>query len=363
MKPLVVWQLHEGNISGANIAMIEYVTALSDTYRFHAILPHSGTMCAALEKQNIPFSIIYQYGWAGKKGNLIQIFRKIIRTFIAIITVRMLLLKLKPSFVFTNTLIPFVSAKVSIGLKIPHVWFIHEFGWEDFGFRIGWGNESYAFKKMSDWSNFVIVNSDAVLKKIQTLLRNVEIKRIYQPVSWDSHDNFNRTKIACFLMFGQLAPTKGHIDVLEALAIAHKKSPAKKVSLHIVGPSEDKQYVNFLYNVIEQLQLQEIVKIKEGYFDKEQIIPRYEALIVASNSEAFGRVIIEAKKAGLGIIARNTGGAPELLSKPQDHLFESIEELGGILSCYNHLSHNDSFLPYDEGEEILKLKNLLQSII
>jgi glycosyltransferase involved in cell wall biosynthesis len=164
-------------------------------------------------------------------------------------------------------------------------------------------------------------------------------------------------------MFGQISPTKGHKDVLEALGYVHKNFPDKNISLHIVGPSEDKQYVNLLYNKIEQLQLQEIVKIKESYFDKEQIIPMYEALIVASNSEAFGRVIIEAKKAGLGIIARNTGGAPELLSKPQDHLFGSVEDLGGILSCFTRQSHNDSTLPYDEADEILKLKNLLQSII
>ncbi len=363
MKPLVVWQLHEGNISGANIAMIEYATALSNGYRFHAILPHSGTMCAALEKKNIPFSIIHQYGWTGKKGNLIQIFRKTIRTFIAIITVKRLLLQLKPTFVFTNTLIPFVSAKVSTRLRIPHVWFIHEFGWEDFGFRIGWENESYAFKKMSDWNKLVIVNSDAVLNKFQSVLRNVEIKRIYQPVSWVSHNDCNKSKIARFLMFGQLAPTKGHIDVLEALAMAQKKCPDKKINLHIVGPSEDKQYLNVLYKKIEQLQLQNIVKIKEGYFEKEQIIPSYETLIVASYSEAFGRVIIEAKKAGLGVIVRNTGGAPELLSERQDRLFNSVEDLANILTCYNHKQHNDFMLPYDESEEILKLENLLQSII
>src|SRR5689334_18271928 len=65
-KQKIVWVAHEGNKSGANVALLEYVAALKDVYDFHIILPHEGNMISALTNRRIPYSIIRQYGWAGK---------------------------------------------------------------------------------------------------------------------------------------------------------------------------------------------------------------------------------------------------------------------------------------------------------
>src|SRR5258706_8100449 len=86
VKKKIVWLAHEANVSGANIALLEYVDALSDTYDFHIILPHEGNMREALQQRNIPCSVIHQYGWTGESGwrNWIKRFRIVIRSVIAI---------------------------------------------------------------------------------------------------------------------------------------------------------------------------------------------------------------------------------------------------------------------------------------
>lgn len=65
-KKKILWQAHEAIVSGANIAMLEYIDALTNTFSFFVILPHQGNMQQALEQRNIPYTIIHQYGWVGR---------------------------------------------------------------------------------------------------------------------------------------------------------------------------------------------------------------------------------------------------------------------------------------------------------
>ena len=146
-KPLIVWQAHEGNLSGANIAVLEYIDALQLTYRSHVILPHEGSMRKALEERAVPVTIIPQYGWAGRIPFTVfgKWMKKNIRTLIAIREVKQLLMETGAALVCTNTLVPFVAAKAAYKLRLPHVWWIHEYGEEDFGFTIGNGNPKWAY--------------------------------------------------------------------------------------------------------------------------------------------------------------------------------------------------------------------------
>ncbi|HET9058238.1 MAG TPA: glycosyltransferase [Chitinophagaceae bacterium] len=363
IKPWIVWQVHEANLSGANMAMLEYVNAMRDSYKFHVVLPHAGTMCAVLQERSIPFTVVHQYGWAGGKGNPMQQVRRFVRTYLALRAIKNLFRLLNPGFVFSNTLVPFVAAKAACACNIPHVWFIHEFGEEDFGFSIGFGKKEKAFQKMAKWSKLVVVNSNAVLQKFQPLLGGVQVERVYQPVSWKPLPiEREGGKQARFLMFGQLAAAKGHLDVIEAVVLARKKFYAANLSLHIIGPCEDKSYLNQLHERIKDNHLQDTVQVREGFFRKEEVMPFFEALIVASRSEAFGRVIIEAKKAGMDVIARNAGGVPELLTSPDDKAFKTIDQLAEILGAYVRSEIKSFLLPYNEKEEIAHLKNLLKSL-
>ena len=356
----ILWQTHESNISGANIAMLEYIDALENDFCFFVILPHKGTMQKELVKRSIPFRIIHQYGWTNVHPwlNIGKWTRVVIRSFAAVLHTIKLIIVEKPSIVSTNTLVPFTASIAAWLIKTPHVWWIHEFGKEDFGFTTGWGNERMSFKWMQLSSKLIIGNSKAISNKFAKLMPKANVATIYQPVSWKATQTVKNAKLARFLMFGQLAPSKGHIDVLKAMLI-NKQQGKLLHTLHIKGPSEIKTYLDELKQFVEQHELVPYVQIEAGYFKKEEIMPRYEILIVASQAEAFGRVIVEANKAGLRVLVRNSGGAPELINESNGLLFANQCELASALCSERKFPDTAIQSIYSEGAEIQFLTELL----
>jgi glycosyltransferase involved in cell wall biosynthesis len=363
-RQTIVWIAHEANLSGANSALLEYVDVLQQDYNFHIILPHTGKMEEALAKKEIPYSVIYQYSWAGniQWWKWFQWLKIIARSIIAIKKVKAVIRIVKAEMVFTNALPSFVGGIAAYQSNKTHVWWIHEFGEEDFGYKIGWGNQQWALRKMQQWSKLVICNSDAVKNKFQALMPLSVVKRIYQPVSWDAKPSIANPKKARFLMFGQIISSKGHLEVLNAIIKMKDEYTHSLPLLHIKGPCEDQQYLNELLQFIRQHDLQDKVMIETGFFSKEEVMPLYEAIIVASRAEAFGRVIVEANKAGLWAIVKNSGGAPELVNETNGLLYNNIDELATILKEEKSMPFIPVRQNYNEQKEIDKLKKMLAEL-
>ncbi len=365
-KPVIIWQVHEANVSGANIAMLDYCDSLAEHFLFHIILPHTGSMEKALSDKQISYSIIPQYNWIVQPQtyHLIRHVKFFIRTIKAVGAIKKLIAEKNAAAVFTNTIIPFVAARASYKCKIPHVWWIHEFGEEDFGFSIGRGVMGSPYTLMERWSKLIVANSTAIQSKYQQLLPNSHCVTCYQPINgaFDLKTNSEVVKKAKFLMFGQIAPSKGHLDVIEAMH-RNKQLGKKMDGLYIVGPSNDADYLALLKRTIDAYVLHQWIQIENGYFDKEKVMPQFEALIVASKSEAFGRVVIEAGRAGLKVIANNNGGVPELLNNSNGVLYNNIDELSVILSGEVSLPVANFLMPYDEQKEIDKLLKTLTELI
>ena len=231
----------------------------------------------------------------------------------------------------------------------------------DFGFTIGWGNPVGAYQKMQRWSRLLIYNSLAVANKFKQCMPLVNGSTIYQPVSWNGHSSSEK-KLVRYLMFGQITPSKGHREVLQAMA-ANKQKYLPVFGLHIMGPCENKIYLEELHQIVHENNLHNEVQIETGFFVKEAIMPLYEVLLVASRSEAFGRVIVEANKAGLKVVVKNCGGAPELINETNGLLYNTEEELRLILSGEKKIPEGPLKMNYNEANEMKKLKHLLNEII
>lgn len=358
---MIVWLAHEANLSGANIALMEYAAALQEEFDFHFILPHTGNMVPALKSLGFTSTVIYQYGWAVpsiSKSQTVSL-RVKLRSLKATRDTIRLIKKLEAKIVFTNTQIPFTAAMAADKLQLPHVWWLHEFGEEDFGFKIGFGREAKADRLMKK-SKLIVCNSEAVKQKFSARMPEVHMERIYQPVCFKKRPGIeDPAPFIKYIMFGQIVSSKGHMEVLEAMAAAKKVSPVQKFFLHITGPSEDAAYLERLNNFITENDLQHEVKIETGFFEKEVVLPLYDVLIVASQAEAFGRVIIEAGKAGLKVIVKNSGGAPELINETNGLLYKDKMELTEILTGEIAMPKGPIEFNYKEEEEIGRLKKYL----
>ncbi len=359
----ILWLAHESNLSGANIAMLEYIDALRYQFSFFIILPHEGNMQKELDQRNVSYKIVYQYGWINIHPwwHIYKWIKVLLRSILAVLQTIKLISSEKPNIVSTNTLVPFTASIAAFFKKVPHVWWIHEYGKEDFGFSIGWGFESISLKWINYSSKLIIANSNSILSKFSKLLSNANITSIYQPVTWRVNGADLKIKKSRFLMFGQLVESKGHRDVLKAM-LDNRDKGKHLYSLDIKGPCVVDSYLAELQYFIKQNELDKFVNIDAGYFEKEQIIPQYEVVIVASKSEAFGRVIVEANKAGLYVLVRDSGGAPELINETNGHLFSNQNELALALSGDLKFPTSEIKINYTEDAEIKKLIKLLYKV-
>jgi len=361
-KKKLLWVAHESNKSGANIAMLEFIDALTTEFDSLVVLPHEGNMQIALSERGITSAVIYQYGWTNVYPwwNISKWGKVVLRSVHAVQQLNKVISETNPDIICTNTLVPFIGS-ISAKLKHkPHVWWIHEFGKEDFGFKTGWSFEKLSFRWMQKSSKLIVCNSKAIMRKFSKAMPQVNMQTVYQPVTWSVHEPVIK-KEARFLMFGQIVASKGHKQVLEAM-VANRKLGKPVYSLHIKGPNEVKEYLAELRNFVRENQLEDKVVIENGYFVKEKEMPKYEALLVASRAEAFGRVIVEANKAGIPVVIRNSGGAPELVNETNGILYDTEEELAAILCGERSLPEGEIKFNYDEKEQIQFLSRLLHTI-
>ena len=117
-------------------------------------------------------------------------------------------------------------------------------------------------------------------------------------------------RIARFAIVGRLMPQKAQHLAIEALALARAAMP----DLHLVVVGEGRcGYAQDLRKAVDRLDLADSVSFVGEIEDRDVIYSGCDAVLVCSVMEALGRVAAEAMARGLPVIARDTGGSPELI--------------------------------------------------
>ncbi|MDH4379246.1 MAG: glycosyltransferase family 4 protein [Vampirovibrionales bacterium] len=110
---------------------------------------------------------------------------------------------------------------------------------------------------------------------------------------------------------GRLSPGKGLLTVIQALGLL-KNNCSHSVELHLYGKFVDTRAEAEILQTIQQCQVASQV-VFHGFTDPCAIYDTIEALILPSNNEAFGRVLVEAMANGVLCLGANAGAIPELL--------------------------------------------------
>ncbi len=214
----------------------------------------------------------------------------------------------RPTMVLTNTMtIPShaIAAKI---LGIPHHWIIREFGRDDhqlwflFGYRrtvrlVGWLSES------------VICNSHAVEQAMLDLDPTMTANVIYPVVdsAMGTPPQRQPGERMRTVLVGYLSDAKGQKLAIEAIAIARKAGI--DIELTLVGAGSHQPF----RNLARHLGVDDLVTIDGPTRD----VPSYWAAahigLMCSQCEAFGRVTVEAMRAGLPVCGTNSGGTPEII--------------------------------------------------
>ncbi|MGQ9630787.1 MAG: glycosyltransferase family 4 protein [bacterium] len=137
-------------------------------------------------------------------------------------------------------------------------------------------------------------------------------------------------------MVGRIETWKGHLTLLEAVA----RLSDIPLKLMIVGGAEISSDINLLERIryrVSELNLDSKVIVTGYRRDVERLISSLDAVVVPSEGEPFGRVVIEGMAAGKPVIGTRSGGIPEIivdgvtgfLVPPKDHeaIAQKLREL------------------------------------
>ncbi len=132
-------------------------------------------------------------------------------------------------------------------------------------------------------------------------------------------------------MVSQMVPWKRHPDFLRALAKVIKKYP--KIKALVVGDDifkDQQKYKTDIANLSQGLGLEDKV-IFTGYrYDIPEILADLDLLVVSSEREPFGRVIIESMASSKPVIATNAGGIPEIIQDGINGILVPVGDTDGI---------------------------------
>jgi L-malate glycosyltransferase len=113
---------------------------------------------------------------------------------------------------------------------------------------------------------------------------------------------------------GNILPGKGQALAVNAFALAHQEYP--DLTLHFVGKfGHNEASINFkkiLDSLIEEKSLENHVKFAGFKFEIEKEIEKADILLNLSESESFSMVCLEALKAGVPLVASDSGGPAEV---------------------------------------------------
>lgn len=227
----------------------------------------------------------------------------------------------RPTMVLTNTMtVPShaIAAKI---LRIPHHWIVREFGRDDhqLWFLLGYRRTV----RLVGWlSDSVICNSRAVEQAMLALDATMRTRVLYPVVDTELSTPSGRRpdeRLRAVLV-GYFSEAKGQNLAIRAISVARKAGT--DIELTLVGAGSHQP----LRSLAQRLDVDDLVTIHGPTTDLRPYWAAAHVGLMCSQSEAFGRVTVEAMRAGLPVCGTSSGGTPEiidagtagLLSPPRD---------------------------------------------
>jgi glycosyltransferase involved in cell wall biosynthesis len=374
----LLWFIHEGHMSGANLALMEHFEMLrAMQFSISVISPGEGSCTAYLKHKNIPVAIVPFYPWTRKTNEGFFIkdwFKRMLRNVYACL--KMVQIAKSVDAVCTNTICTQLGLVTARLCNKKHFLFVHEFGEEDHGFKFMIPTRR-AYKWFYHYSEKIALNSDAVKQKwVKLIKQSDKLELLYNCVdpkqdiaSQKSHQKPAAPK---FLMLGQISEAKGHSIAIEAISALAKKYST--IEMDIIGAKVSEDYY-------EELQTQIVaynanVTLKPPVANPFLIFKDYTALLMCSRQEAFGRVTVEALISGLPVVGIKSGGTTEIVDHKVNGLLVNLDDLEGLKNgiekiicmdqdAYTQMSLNAMQIKQKFNNEVSRkqLNTIFQSLI
>lgn len=315
------------------------------------IMPEKGSIVELLDEKEIPY-IVEKFAatvnYVDRPRLFIGIIKRLFNLYKAL-KVSKMLKKCHVRYVHTNSIVTDFGVLLSNILKCAHYQHIREFADLDFHMSFELGKKDLAMMQKS--SKKIICISKAIEEHYSYLGKN--LCTIYNGVALNRDSNIenkdvNESDNFRMVLTGRLGKEKGHYLVLDAIEYLKGLGMSNlTVDFYGSGSCEDdlKEHVNRrgLSN-----------QVKFCGFVKSIPYHLYDAGLMCSDYEGFGRVTIEYMLAGLPVIGSNSGATPELVLHKKTGLLYKAFDYKSLAEAIRTLEQN-RVLARDLGTEGMNL--------
>jgi len=126
---------------------------------------------------------------------------------------------------------------------------------------------------------------------------------------------------------GRIEEAKGQKVLIDGLSILEKQS-FKDIKLLIVGHTMDEAYLKSLQEYVKSLGLESSVIFTGFSSEVQNLMQICDLIVLATENETFGLVLIEAMQAGIAVLGSDKGGPLEIIEDGKSGLlFESLNSV------------------------------------
>lgn len=138
------------------------------------------------------------------------------------------------------------------------------------------------------------------------------------------------------VLVGRIEEEKGQHILLEAVRRLHDEGTAVHAS--IIGPAMDVAYLDGLKQRVLQWGMDDIVHFHGPHPNPSQIMPAFDALVLATRMETFGLVLPEAMRCGVSVVGTDAGGVPEIIEDGRSGLLFAPDDAPALAEALRRLA-------------------------
>jgi glycosyltransferase involved in cell wall biosynthesis len=285
----------------------------------------------------------------------------------AIKEIEQIIVKVKPDYVITNSIVAPWAAFAAYYQGIPHVWFVREYGDLDHGrdFEIGAGP---TFTDIGNLSELVVSNSKTLAEYVGHYIDSRKIVTLYNPFNLDDLRNraneiienpfVSNDSLKLVLTSGGITPSKGHLDSVKAVGTLVRKG--YDIELVFVGRDGPKDFMSQLKNEIDSYGIKNRVHFVGYQKNPLAYVKKADVGIMASNKEAFGRVTFEYMAIGTPVVGANSGATPEIVDDKVSGLLYKVGDVNDLAKKIEIYANNKNLIK-KHGEEAIKKTQIMMS--
>ncbi len=338
---------HSSGRGGAEEVLLETLECLRErNHECLVLMPGDQGLGTDLRKLGVPFRSLPYWCWMGHKSFLDRT-QVAARNFLLSVPAALELRKWNPDLIYSNTMTVFFGAILAKILRRPHVWHLHEIGYEDHGLTFDFGSK-ISYKVINSASACIAVSkvtADAFAQHIDRSRLTVMFQSVHRQPRWSGTSVSpemavppKQGKLRCIIV-GRLSDGKRQEDAV--LSMAELNRMGVDAELVVIGHSNP-GYRKRLEALVKEHKLEDRVYLVGPVPDRLPYVESADVVLMCSRCEAFGRVTVEGMLAGKSVVAARSGANPELIQDGVSGLLYTVGNVRELAEKIRYLHENPS---------------------